>query len=98
MSSNNPRSLEERLSSHPELHSKIEQLLSVVESTGDDLARADEAERQVIKTLREMGHDALSAWATHRMSQTSAQSNADLTLRPCGQKNSTGAVPTVSLR
>lgn len=98
MSNTNFCSLEERLSKHPELHQKIEQLLSVVESTDDDLARADEAERQVIKTLREMGHDALSAWATRRISQTSAQSNDDLTLRPCGQKNSTGAVPTASSR
>ena len=92
--SHDSRSLEERLSCHPELHEKIEQLLSVVESTGDDLARADEAERQVIKTLREMGHDALSAWATRRISQTSAQSDNDPALRSCGQKNSTGAAPT----
>lgn len=92
--SHHSRSLEERLSCHPELHQKIEQLLKVVESTGDDLARADEAERQVIETLRQMGHDALSAWATRRMSQASVQSAADPALRPCGQKNSTGAAPT----
>ncbi len=35
----NTRSLEERLSCHPELHEKIEQLWGVVESTDDDLAR-----------------------------------------------------------
>ena len=91
---NNSRSLEERLSDHPELHEKIEQLLSVVESTGKDLERADEAERQVIQTLRQMGKDALSAWAGRRISQTSAQSNRDPALRICGQKNSTGVAPT----
>lgn len=95
---NDSRSLEERLSCHPELHEKIDHLLSVVESTGDDLARADEAERQVIETLRQMGQDALSAWANRRISQTSADGAADPALRSCGQKNSTGAVPTASLR
>lgn len=92
--SNDARRLEERLSCHPELQQKIEQLLRVVESTGNDLARADEAERQVIQTLRQMGNDALSAWATRRVEQTAAQSRQDSTLRACGQKNSIGAVPT----
>jgi len=96
--STDSRSLEERLSCHPELHEKIEQLLRVVESTGDDLARADAAEQQVIETLRQMGQDALSAWATRRVGQTSLQNNADPALRPCGEKNSTGAALTESLR
>lgn len=91
---NDSRSLEERLSAHPELHAKIEQLIGVVESTGDDLARADEAERQVIETLREMGHDALSAWASRRVEQAALHSSNDSELRPQGQKNSTGVAPT----
>lgn len=92
----NPRSLESRLSSHPELHKKIEQLLMVVESTGDDLVRADEAERQVIETLRQMGSDALSAWANQRINHPSNQSHDDEVLRARGQKNATGLPPTES--
>jgi len=88
------RSLEDRLSRHPELHQKIEQLVQLVESGDDNLARADEAERQVIETLRAMGHDALLAWANGRIEQTSRQSSKDPGLRPQGQKNSTGVVPT----
>lgn len=89
-------SLEERLSLHPQLHQKIEQLVSVVESTGDDCALADEAERQVIEVLRQMGQEALSAWANQRIEHTSAHSNNNPALRSCGQKNSTGAPPTES--
>lgn len=57
------KTLEERLAGHPELKSKIESLLSVVENAEGDVNRADEAERQVIEELRLLGQAALQGWA-----------------------------------
>lgn len=58
-----PTQLAQRLARHPALQERIESILNIMESSGDDLKRADEAERQIIETLRQLGHDALSGWA-----------------------------------
>ena len=57
------RSLEERLRDHPELRAKVESLLAVVENAAGDVEKAAEAERRVTEELRQMGHEALQAWA-----------------------------------
>ena len=57
------RSLEERLRDHPELRAKVESLLVVVENAAGDVEKAAEAERRVTEELRQMGHEALHAWA-----------------------------------
>jgi hypothetical protein len=65
-----------------------------VESSGDDLKLADEAERQIIETLRQLGHDALSGWAEQREDVSAQQGREEPDWRPMGQKNSTGTAPT----
>ena len=57
------RSLEERLSAHPELLSRIEALLNVVENSAGDIEQADLAEQRVIEEVRHIGQQALSSWA-----------------------------------
>jgi hypothetical protein len=57
------RSLEERLQEHPELRAKVERLLGVVENAAGDVEKAAEAERRVTEELRQMGNEALHAWA-----------------------------------
>ena len=57
------RSLEERLRDHPELRAKMESLLAVVENAAGDVEKAAEAERRVTEELRQMGQEALQAWA-----------------------------------
>lgn len=64
-------SLEQRLNLHPELKAKIEVLLSVVENTGGDLIRADEAEEQVLEEIRQLGQTALQTWAIQQQQQQS---------------------------
>jgi hypothetical protein len=57
------RSLEERLRDHPELRARVESLLVVVENAAGDVEKAAEAERRVTEELRQMGQEALQAWA-----------------------------------
>lgn len=58
-----PTQLAQRLARHPALQERLESILNIMESNGDDLKRADEAEQQIIETLHQLGHDALSGWA-----------------------------------
>ena len=60
------KSLEERLNRHPELRTKIESLLSVVENAEGDLLKANEAEQRVIEEIRQLGQAALQGWATRQ--------------------------------
>ncbi len=45
------------------LRARMESLLGVVEDVAGDLEKADAAERRVIEELRQMGNEALAAWA-----------------------------------
>ena len=55
--------LEERLSAHLQLLSRIEALLNVVENSAGDLEQADLAEQRVIEEISQIGQQALSSWA-----------------------------------
>lgn len=57
------RGLEERLKDQPELRAKVESLLEVVENAVGDVEKAAEAERRVTEELRQLGNEALHAWA-----------------------------------
>jgi hypothetical protein len=92
--SDSPTNLAKRIARHPALQERIEAILNIMESTGDDLKRADDAERQIIETLRQLGHDALSGWAEQREEASAQQGRGESGWRPMGQKNSTGTAPT----
>ena len=92
--SDSPTKLAHRLARHPALQERIEAILNIMESGGDDLKRADEAERQIIETLRQLGHDALSGWAEQHEAAAAEQGQQEPGWRPMGQKNFTGTVPT----
>jgi hypothetical protein len=87
------RSLEERLSTHPHLRERIEQLLGIVEDAAGDIDKADEAERRVIEELRRLGQEALHGWALGKETQKVKElhSDKDRKVRGHGKKNSTGA-------
>ena len=59
----NQPSLEERLKEYPELKTKIESMLAIIENAGGDVAKAAEAERRIIEELRQMGNEVLHSWA-----------------------------------
>ena len=45
------RSLEERLKDHPDLIGRLEALADIVENAGDEVEKADEAERRVLEQV-----------------------------------------------
>ena len=52
-----------RLRERPPLRARIERLLEIVEDPGDELRRAEEAERRVIEEVRRLGRELVEGWA-----------------------------------
>jgi hypothetical protein len=90
---------EERLEAYPHLKQRIEALLNVVENAAQDWERADKAlTRQsfiVIEELRQIGQQALQAWAQTQQQQQSVQLRYHQpAVRQHRKKNSTGTAAT----
>lgn len=51
-----------RLERHPIVKARITKLLDLIENTGGDVRRADDAERRAIDELRAMGQELLHGW------------------------------------
>ena len=57
------KSLLERLQRHPKLLARFEQMLDLVESEGQEVIKADDAELRVGENLQQLGQETLMAWA-----------------------------------
>ena len=57
------RTLEERLVEYPELRGRFESILGIVENTGGNIIKADDAEERVLAEIQKIGHQALTSWA-----------------------------------
>lgn len=79
-----------RLKKHPKLFARVGDLLGVVENAEGDIKKASEAEMRVIEEVRQMGHDALQAWAVGQVEKVTAEANKKEGVRSAGKKNSTG--------
>ena len=53
-----------RLNGHPELRSRVESMLLVVDDEMGNLQEADAAEMRLIEQMRRMGQESLQAWAS----------------------------------
>ena len=84
----------ERLNCHPRLRARVENLLAVVEDAAGDCAKADAAERRVIEELRQMGNEALTAWAERGVAKRAVLAQAEPDWRPGGKKTSIGTPPS----
>lgn len=60
-----------RLNGHPELRSRVESMLLVVDDEMGNLQEADAAEMQLIEQMRRMGQESLQAWATGQAARAS---------------------------
>jgi hypothetical protein len=88
----------ERLNRHPLLRTRMEGLLAVVEDAAGDGEKADAAERRVIEELRQMGNEALTAWAERGVEKQAVLAQAEPDWRPGGKKNGIGTRPSVRSR
>ena len=84
----------ERLNRHPLLRARMESLLEVVEEAAGDGEKADAAERRMIEELRQMGNEALTAWAERGVEKRAALAQAEPDWRPGGKKNCIGTRPS----
>jgi hypothetical protein len=83
-------SFEERLRQYPALRERMETLLAVVENAAGDVVRADEAEQRVLEEIRQMGHEALQAWAERKRARVEAEHDQRRDLSHKTKKNSPG--------
>lgn len=79
-----------RLNGHPELRSRFESILLVVEDEKGCLQEADAAEMQLIDQMRRMGRESLQAWATGQAAKASESVARESKTWREGKKNSTG--------
>lgn len=79
-----------RLNRHPKLKNRMTALLSIAEDAGDDLVKADEAEKQVIDEVRKMGNEVLTDWAESRIVKAEKYLPEGEKVVRCGQKKFTG--------
>lgn len=84
-------SIDERLRNHPHLRERFAAILAIVEDAGGEIDLADEAERQVIAEVRQLGNTALHDWAVHKESQKNTElRTSESAAKGNGKKNSTG--------
>lgn len=93
-----PEILVVRLAKHPHLQARIGALLDVVENSSGDAVKADEAEQRVAEELRQMGHEALQAWAARKQARLEAASDQRADLSRKEKKGSTGTPASARLR
>ena len=80
----------QRIAKQPALLERFEQLLCIVENSTGDIQKANEAEMRVIKTLREMGNTALTAWAEQQIRMLTESQKMKDGCYQAGKKNSAG--------
>src|SRR5215210_6433350 len=79
-----------QLEKHPQLKARIKAMLDVVENASGDVVCADEAEQRFIEELRQMGLDAMQAWAERKLNRVEAESDSRSDLTRKQKKESTG--------
>jgi hypothetical protein len=86
----NQPSLEERLKEYPELKTKIESMLAIIENAGGDVEKAAEAERRIIEELRQMGNEVLHRWARRQQQKKEEEYDTKPGVNRKEKKSSTG--------
>ena len=86
----NQPSLEERLKEYPELKTKIETMLAIIENAGGDVEKAAAAERRIIEELRQMGNEVFHSWARRQQQKMEAEYDAKPGVNRKEKKSSIG--------
>lgn len=62
-----------RLRRFPEVRERVRELVDMMEGCGDDLVKADAAERRAREILKAMGNEALHGWAERGIERATAE-------------------------
>jgi hypothetical protein len=84
------------LSKHPQLRGRVERLVGIVEDVGDELRKADEAERRVIEEVRRLGQEVLEGWADGQVAKRADELERTPGVWREGKKNSAGTAPSAT--
>ena len=83
-----------RLNKHPQSRGRVERLVDLVEDAGDDLRRADEAERRVIEEVRRLGQEVLEGSADGQVAKRADALERTPGVWREGKKHSAGTAPS----
>ena len=81
------------LNANPQIKNRIASLLAVVEDSGGDLRLADAAEARLIEEIRQMGQEAMQAWAERQVGKCEQEVRQSEQVHREGKKNSAGTPP-----
>ena len=81
------------LNANPQIKNRIASLLAVVEDSGGDLRLADAAEARLIEEIRQMGQEAMQAWAERQAGKCEQEVRQSGGVHREGKKNSAGTPP-----
>lgn len=79
-----------RLHRRPGLKKRVESILSIAEDDGEEIVKADEAEKRVVDEVRRMGNEVLTGWAESRVEKSGADLSPGGNITRSGQKKSVG--------
>jgi len=82
----------ERLQCHPFLKARFETLLDIVENSSGDVLKADQAEERVFEEIRQMGQQAIEAWAQRKHQRIESECVSRTELSRKEKKESTGTL------
>lgn len=72
---------------HPEMESRFEEIMDLMESSGDEIGSIDEAEDRIIEMSRGLNAQMLSGWCQRQERLVSRSQSLDPGLRSAGKKN-----------
>lgn len=84
-----------RLPAHPALAARFQEVLDLVECTGKGIRNANLAEERAIAVLRDMGNDAMRAWAQHANDEAAGQARGTGQVESHRKKKSAGTLRLV---
>ena len=82
--------MDDRLQAHPELRSRFEMILAIVENVAGEVETADEAERRALDAVRHLGHEVLQGWARHHHQKKAAEVAQQAGVSRKGKKTASG--------
>lgn len=80
----------QRLTLYPELQTRFEEILALVENEQGDATTADEAEERAIEQVRQLGQELMQSWAERKHERVVSAYDARSDHRRKGKKKPAG--------